>query len=419
MGCVLGREAAGKRKARRNQKNGQPQESGSATAAILRNGVAERGRERKIEELPGETAFAMPELRLRRGVSSGGEGWPSWLNDVAGQAIKDWKHRRANTFEKLDKLFIFGFIGDLLGGANFNPTATAAFYAAGLGGPDSLISAAIRFPAQAAGAVGGAVAILEVMPIQYKHMLQGPSLKVDLQTGAIAEGVLTFVITLAVLIIVIRGPRSPIIKNALLATSTVSLIVAGSGYTGPSMNPANFVAGTQPINSLAFVFDGIVSSSQAFARITFSNSLKLTWIRGSNRLIVECHRKISRALKRLDDEDAKAAIAISVSEVTQTEETNELSKQIKEKLKEIDQFIVPHQLRSAIDKQSLLYLTLKNDGKIVVNNASEVASTTSYQSTGNLPGTSTFTPTTPVPKSSTSKRQLPESPGQDKRMKRA
>lgn len=36
-----------------------------------------------------------------------------------------------------------------------------------------------------------------------------------------------------------------------------------------------------------------------------------------DRLIVECDRKIARALKRLDDEDAKAAIAISVSEVTQ------------------------------------------------------------------------------------------------------
>lgn len=35
-----------------------------------------------------------------------------------------------------------------------------------------------------------------------------------------------------------------------------------------------------------------------------------------DRLIVECDRKIARALKRLTDEDAKAAIAISVSEVT-------------------------------------------------------------------------------------------------------
>lgn len=34
------------------------------------------------------------------------------------------------------------------------------------------------------------------------------------------------------------------------------------------------------------------------------------------RLIVECERKIQRALKRLEDEDAKAAVAISVSKVT-------------------------------------------------------------------------------------------------------
>ncbi|CAA2958159.1 RNA-binding Luc7-like 2 [Olea europaea subsp. europaea] len=57
-----------------------------------------------------------------------------------------------------------------------------------------------------------------------------------------------------------------------------------------------------------------------------------------DRLIVECDRKIERALRRLDKEDANAAIAISVSQVTQTPEILELSKQIKEKLKEVDQF---------------------------------------------------------------------------------
>jgi hypothetical protein len=56
------------------------------------------------------------------------------------------------------------------------------------------------------------------------------------------------------------------------------------------------------------------------------------------RLIVECDRKIQRALKRLADEDAKAAIAISVSEVTLTDEILQLSKQIKEKMKEVDTF---------------------------------------------------------------------------------
>lgn len=77
------------------------------------------------------------------------------------------------------------------------------------------------------------------MPIQYKHMLGGPSLKVDIHTGATAEGVLTFIISFAVLLIVLRGQSSPVIKTWLLAMATVALIVAGSSYTGPSMNPAN------------------------------------------------------------------------------------------------------------------------------------------------------------------------------------
>ncbi|XP_062113681.1 aquaporin SIP1-2 [Humulus lupulus] len=135
-------------------------------------------------------------------------------------------------------VIVFTFIGDLLGGASFNPTGTAAFYAVGVGS-DTLFSMALRFPAQAVGAVAGALAIKEVMPEDYKHMLGGPSLKVDLHTGAIAEGVLTFLITFAVLIIILKGPRNSIFKTWLLAVATVTMVVAGSSYTGPSMNPAN------------------------------------------------------------------------------------------------------------------------------------------------------------------------------------
>jgi len=40
----------------------------------------------------------------------------------------------------------------------------------------------------------------------------------------------------------------------------------------------------------------------------------------------------------LEEEDAKAAIAISVTEVTQTKEVMELSKQIRQKMKDIDAF---------------------------------------------------------------------------------
>ncbi|PKU78657.1 aquaporin SIP1-1 isoform X1 [Dendrobium catenatum] len=135
-------------------------------------------------------------------------------------------------------VFFFNLIAHALGGASFNPTGIAAFYAAGIGG-DSLISLAVRFPSQAAGAVGGVLAIVEFMPSQYKHMLGGPSVKVDLHTAAIAEGLLTFLISFAVLWIVIKGPRSMVVKSLMLAVTTVTLVVSGSGYTGPAMNPAN------------------------------------------------------------------------------------------------------------------------------------------------------------------------------------
>lgn len=47
-------------------------------------------------------------------------GWPAWLSTVAGEAIKGWLPRRADSFEKLDKvcsflycLRIFTFIFEL------------------------------------------------------------------------------------------------------------------------------------------------------------------------------------------------------------------------------------------------------------------------------------------------------------------
>ncbi|KAK9062408.1 hypothetical protein SSX86_019594 [Deinandra increscens subsp. villosa] len=135
---------------------------------------------------------------------------------------------------------LFGSIADAFGGASFNATGTIAFYIAGAGGDDdTIMSTAIRFPAQAVGAVGGVLALMELMPLEYKHMLEGPTLKVDLHTGAIAEGVLTFAITFVVLLIIIKGPKSFFWKNWMLSVATMAVIVPGSSYTGPSMNPAN------------------------------------------------------------------------------------------------------------------------------------------------------------------------------------
>ncbi|KAK3446350.1 hypothetical protein EUGRSUZ_A02066 [Eucalyptus grandis] len=155
-----------------------------------------------------------------------------------GDDVLPWASLLITTALVFVLVLVFDLVGAALGGASFNPTATASFYAAGVGS-DDLLSMALRFPAQAAGAVGGALAIMEVMPSQYKHMLEGPSLKVDLHTGALAEGVLTFVITFLVLLIVLRGPQSSFLRTWLLAAVTVALVVTGSSFTGPSMNPAN------------------------------------------------------------------------------------------------------------------------------------------------------------------------------------
>lgn len=92
---------------------------------------------------------------------------------------------------------------------------------------------------QVAGAVAGSLALVELIPKHYHHMLDGPALKVDVQTGAIAEGVLTFVITFMIFVIVLRGPESVLLKNWLLTMVTLPLVLAGSNFTGPSMNPAN------------------------------------------------------------------------------------------------------------------------------------------------------------------------------------
>lgn len=41
-------------------------------------------------------------------------GWPSWLAAVAGEAIKGWLPRRADSFEKLDKVCSFHLSGCLI-----------------------------------------------------------------------------------------------------------------------------------------------------------------------------------------------------------------------------------------------------------------------------------------------------------------
>ncbi|KAG5021030.1 aquaporin SIP1-1-like [Glycine soja] len=131
------------------------------------------------------------------------------------------------------------FIGRILGGANFNPSTSLSFYTAGLRPDSSLSSMAVRFPAQAYGGAVGVKTLLLVMPSKYNDMLKGPFLKVDLHSGAVAEGVLTFTHNMAIFFVMFKGPRNPFVKVYLLSVTTAVLAILGGGFTGPSMNPAN------------------------------------------------------------------------------------------------------------------------------------------------------------------------------------
>lgn len=135
-------------------------------------------------------------------------------------------------------IFLFSWLGGILGGAMWNPTAVLAFYSVGTSN-DSLFSMAVRYPAQTVGAVGGVLAAKELVPPSYKHLLRGPELMMDFNKGILAEMVLTFVMTFAVLFAILKGPRSRFLKNWIIILATIAVVLLGSGYTGPSLNPAH------------------------------------------------------------------------------------------------------------------------------------------------------------------------------------
>lgn len=107
MGCVLGKRLAGDGTRRRFHGDPFPRRSSRQTSNDIRIKKNEeeveeedRDKSRHNADLPSpEQVRPRPEFRLKTI-----QGWPSWLCTVAGDAIKDWTPRRANTFEKLDKV---------------------------------------------------------------------------------------------------------------------------------------------------------------------------------------------------------------------------------------------------------------------------------------------------------------------------
>ncbi|XP_022760494.1 probable serine/threonine-protein kinase At1g54610 [Durio zibethinus] len=123
MGCVFGKEASGRpvgREERKKEKEevGRVAKKVEKEEEVVRNGS---NNQRVEEETTQEkTAAELAKARAKRRSSRPnprlsnppkhvhGEqvaaGWPSWLSNVAGEAISGWTPRRADTFEKIDKI---------------------------------------------------------------------------------------------------------------------------------------------------------------------------------------------------------------------------------------------------------------------------------------------------------------------------
>ncbi|XVE82054.1 hypothetical protein DITRI_Ditri15bG0115700 [Diplodiscus trichospermus] len=126
MGCVFGKEASGRpvgREERKTEEVGRFARKAGNEEEVVRNGsskqrVEEEREEKEEEEEAATTAAAKARAKRRSSLPNPrlsnppkhvhGEqvaaGWPSWLSNVAGEAISGWTPRRADTFEKLDKI---------------------------------------------------------------------------------------------------------------------------------------------------------------------------------------------------------------------------------------------------------------------------------------------------------------------------
>ncbi|KAK9117636.1 hypothetical protein Sjap_016583 [Stephania japonica] len=106
MGCVISKTSPGA-----GRETAPPSGDGASTASVLGGGVGrwwnrgggkEEDRRRKGEiAVAAAAAIGKPSpghaLRVQL-------GWPEWLSAVAGDAIRGWTPRTANTFEKIDKI---------------------------------------------------------------------------------------------------------------------------------------------------------------------------------------------------------------------------------------------------------------------------------------------------------------------------
>lgn len=111
MGCVFGRAAASPRR-KRGKERASPQPSAPAAAEAGSPAVAD-GDGRPRRRLGGRRAAGprqgcVPAAAAAEQLAA---GWPPWLVAVAGEALRGWAPRRADTFEKLNKVSVLNSHG--------------------------------------------------------------------------------------------------------------------------------------------------------------------------------------------------------------------------------------------------------------------------------------------------------------------
>lgn len=122
MGCVFGKELNAKKCAVEREGGGGERRRevevrvAKAEENEVCNGENEKGNnndvveERRRREKRNRSSKPNPRLGNAPKHIHGEQvaaGWPSWLSAVAGEAINGWTPRRADTFEKLDKVHMF------------------------------------------------------------------------------------------------------------------------------------------------------------------------------------------------------------------------------------------------------------------------------------------------------------------------
>lgn len=130
MGCVFGRNVSSSVLKDKESVSGKNLTVSSGTKPEItvtkivssNNTEVQNGNNRKEEKKDesrqsrGERGRPKPNPRLSNPPKNlHGEqvaaGWPAWLSAVAGEAIKGWTPRRADAFEKIDKVsFAFNLI---------------------------------------------------------------------------------------------------------------------------------------------------------------------------------------------------------------------------------------------------------------------------------------------------------------------